>query len=261
VTVDQSPTDALVCIEGLSIAYGDRVALDDVSFDLLAGEVVSLVGPNGAGKSTTLKAIAGLVKPDRGRITFSAALGTDPRQLVVYVPQRKQIDWTLPASVLDLVLMGAYGTASRWRRVPTETKHAAERALDVVGMQHHAGTQIGRLSGGQQQRVVLARALIRPARVYLLDELFTGVDAPTEAIFEEVISDLRADGASVLMATHNLECARDTSNRICMLNRRIIALGRPEEALVPLTIAIAYGDISALKMHGDSAHVYVHPNV
>jgi manganese/zinc/iron transport system ATP- binding protein len=258
VSVNEPMTAPLVRIEHISVAYGERVALDDVSFDLHAAEVVSLVGPNGAGKSTTLKTIAGLVKPDRGSISFSPELGADPRQQVVYVPQRKQIDWNLPASVMDLVLMGAYGTASRWRRIGGDTRHAAERALDVVGMRHHAGTQIGRLSGGQQQRVVLARALIRPSRVYLLDEPFTGVDAPTEAVFEEVIDDLRKGGASVLMATHNLECARDTSTRVCMLNRRIVALGPPEEALTSLTIAVAYGDISALHMHGDTAHVHVH---
>jgi ABC-type Mn2+/Zn2+ transport system ATPase subunit len=250
--------EPLVCVEHVSVAYGERVALDDVSIDLLPGEVVSLVGPNGAGKSTTLKTIAGLVKPDRGRVTYGAALGSDPRRQIVYVPQRKQIDWSLPASVLDLVLMGSYGAVSRWRRVPGDVRQAAERALDVVGMRHHAGTQIGRLSGGQQQRVVLARALIRPARVYLLDEPFTGVDAPTEALFEEVIADLSKGGASVLMATHNLECARDTSSRVCMLNRRIIALGPPAETLTPLTIAVAYGDISALHLHGSSPHHHPH---
>jgi ABC-type Mn2+/Zn2+ transport system ATPase subunit len=187
-------------------------------------------------------------------VTFGPELGSEPRRQVVYVPQRDRIDWTLPASVRDLVLMGASTSVSRWRPFDRDTVLAAERALEIVRMSHHASTQIGRLSGGQQQRVILARALIRPARVYLLDEPFTGVDAPTEAIFEQVIIDLRDRGAAVALATHNLDCARDTSNRVCMLNRRIVAFGPPAATLVPLNIAVAFGDISALHIHGDWAH-------
>lgn len=252
-------SDPIVSVNDVAVAYGDRVALDGVSITLHAGEVVSLVGPNGAGKSTLLKVIAGVVRPERGQVTFGRALGREPRRQVVYVPQRDRIDWTLPASVRDLVLMGSYSGASRWRPLGRQLEQAAERALGIVKMQHHCDTQIGRLSGGQQQRVILARALIRPAAVYLLDEPFTGVDAPTEAMFEQVIDDLRRDGACVALATHNLDCARDTSNRICMLNRRIVALGPPHETLVPLNIAVAFGDISALHMHGDSAHTHPHP--
>jgi manganese/zinc/iron transport system ATP- binding protein len=248
--------ETLVRVEDLRVEYGDRVALDGISLELHAGEVVALVGPNGAGKSSLLKAIAGHVRPERGHIWFAPSLGPEPRRQVICVPQRDHIDWTLPASVRDLVLMGAYGGLSRWRRIGRELEQAALDALDVVGMRHHATTQIGRLSGGQQQRVILARALIRPGRVYLLDEPFSGVDAPTEAIFETVIAGLRDQGACVAMATHNLECARDTSDRVCMLNRRIVALGPPAQTLTPLNIAVAYGDISALHIHGDGVHVH-----
>jgi ABC-type Mn2+/Zn2+ transport system ATPase subunit len=260
VTTQPNTTEPLVRVEDIAVSYGDRVALDGVSLDLHAGEVVSLVGPNGAGKSTLLKVIAGVVRPERGRVSFGAALGNDPRRQVIYLPQRDRIDWTLPASVRDLVLMGSYHGVSRWRPLGRSLEREAERALEIVKMEHHCDTQIGRLSGGQQQRVILARALIRPAAVYLLDEPFTGVDAPTEAMFERVIDDLRRDGACVALATHNLDCARDTSNRICMLNRRIVALGPPHETLVPLNIAVAFGDISALHMHGDTAHVHPHPH-
>jgi ABC-type Mn2+/Zn2+ transport system ATPase subunit len=249
-----SSSQPLVHIERVSVAYGDRLALDDVSLDLHAGEVVSLVGPNGAGKSTLLKVVAGVVRPDGGRLVFGEPLRADPRRHVVYVPQRDRIDWTMPASVLDLVLMGVYPSVSRWRRLGRESVRAAVDALAVVGMTRYRDTQIGRLSGGQQQRVILARALTRPASVYLLDEPFTGVDAPTEAIFEQVIIDLRDRGAAVALATHNLDCARDTSNRVCMLNRRIVAFGPPAATLVPLNIAVAFGDISALHIHGDWAH-------
>ncbi|HAX24983.1 MAG TPA: manganese ABC transporter ATP-binding protein [Chloroflexi bacterium] len=246
----------LVDLSHISVAYGDRVALDDVSLALGSGEIVAFVGPNGAGKSTMLKAIAGHVRPDRGSVAFSPTLGAKPRREIVYVPQRDKLDWTLPASVLDLVLMGAYRETSRWRPLRRESTDAALRALEVVGMSKHAGTQIGRLSGGQQQRVILARALIRPAAIYLLDEPFTGVDAPTEALFEEVIVSLRDEGKCVVMATHNLDCARDISDRVVILSRRIVAVGPPAEALTPLTIAVAFGDISRLNIHGEDAHVH-----
>lgn len=248
--------EPLVALEHITVAYGERVALEDVSLALYPGEVVAFVGPNGAGKSTLLKTIAGHVKPDHGTITFADSLGPQPRREIIYVPQRDKLDWTLPASVLDLVLMGAYRETSRWRPLRRESAEEALRALDVVGMRHHADTQIGRLSGGQQQRVILARALIRPAAMYLLDEPFTGVDAPTEALFEEVIMSLRAEGKCVVMATHNMDCARDTSDRLMVLSRRVVALGPPEEALTPLTIAVAFGDISHLHIHGEEPHIH-----
>lgn len=250
----------LVDVQDVTVRYGDRLALDGASLQLHAGEIVSLVGPNGAGKSTLLKVIAEFVRPDRGSVWRDASIsgGPEQRQRVVYVPQRDKIDWTLPASVRDLVLMGGYAGLSRWRPLPRSSREAAERALGVVGMQDHANTQIGRLSGGQQQRVILARALVRPGRVYLLDEPFTGVDAPTEALFERVIEQLRVDGAAVAMATHNMECARDISQRVCLLNRRIVALGPPAEVLTPLHIAVAFGDISALHMHGETGHHHEH---
>lgn len=246
--------EPVVRVANISVSYGDRLALDDVSLDLPPAEVLSLVGPNGAGKSTLLRSIAMLAKPDTGQITYSATLGPDPRQAIIYVPQRDRIDWSLPATVRDLVLMGAYASASRWRPLDRATKERAGWALEKVGMAHHRNTQIGRLSGGQQQRVILARALIRPGQVYLLDEPFTGVDAPTESIFEQVIAELRGEGAAVILATHNLDCARTMGNRLCVLNRKIVALGPPEEALTPLTIAVGYGDISALHVPRDTAH-------
>jgi ABC-type Mn2+/Zn2+ transport system ATPase subunit len=249
-------TGALITIEHLTTAYAERLALDDVSLELFPAQVLSLVGPNGAGKSTLLKTIARMNAPERGTLRYAPVLGADPRGQIVYVPQRDRIDWTLPASVRDLVLMGTYQGTSRWRPIGRASRAKVDWALEKVGMQAHANTQIGRLSGGQQQRAVLARALVRPALVYLLDEPFTGVDAPTESIFEQVITELRADGASIVLATHNLDCARAMGDRACVLNRRVVALGPPSEAMTPLTIAVGYGDISALHVaHSGNASV------
>jgi ABC-type Mn2+/Zn2+ transport system ATPase subunit len=245
---------ALVRVQQLTAAYGERLALDGVSLELYPAQVLSLVGPNGAGKSTLLKTIARMNAPEGGRVEYAPELGDDPRGQIVYVPQRDRIDWTLPASVRDLVLMGTYQSASRWRPIGAASRAKVDWALEKVGMAAHANTQIGRLSGGQQQRAVLARALVRPALVYLLDEPFTGVDAPTESIFEQVIGELRAGGASIVLATHNLDCARAMGDRACVLNRRIVALGTPEEAMTPLTIAVGYGDISALHVAAGGAH-------
>src|SRR5215207_3520392 len=142
-------SEAFIQVTHLSAGYGDRLALDDVSLEICPGEVVALVGPNGAGKSTLLKSIARLVTPRGGTIRYATALGRDPRANIVYVPQRDQIDWTLPASVLDLVLMGAFRNTSRWRRIDRAIREKGLWALEQVGMAAHAGTQIGRLSGGQ----------------------------------------------------------------------------------------------------------------
>jgi ABC-type Mn2+/Zn2+ transport system ATPase subunit len=237
---------AMVCVRDLVARYGERVALDRVSLDVRPAEVLALIGPNGGGKSTLLKTIARLNSPASGMVHYAQALGADPRRQIVYVPQRDHLDWALPASVRDLALLGVYHETSRWRPLSRASRARVAWALGKVNLLDRAETQIGYLSGGQQQRVILARALARPGRVYLFDEPFNGVDAPTEAIFEHVIDELRAEGAAIVLATHNLDCARAICDRACVLNRTVVALGPPDAALTPETVAAGFGDFAPL---------------
>jgi ABC-type Mn2+/Zn2+ transport system ATPase subunit len=239
----------------LSVHYGNRPALDDVSLDLYPGEVVGLLGPNGAGKSTLLKVIAGMVPASHGSCTYRGAgiKGANPG--ITYVPQRSGADWTFPISVLDAVLLGLARATPRFRGFNADERRRALAALHHVEMEQFANVQIGALSGGQQQRVFLARALLACGDVLLLDEPFTGVDVPTQELFVSLFDDLRRRGAAIVYATHDLAQARQTADRIVLLNRRMIASGAPEIVFHGPTIQAAFGGkvlVIAAPAHHDS---------
>jgi manganese/iron transport system ATP-binding protein len=160
------------------------------------------------------------------------------------VPQRNQVDWRFPVTVEDVVMMGRVGQIGLLRRPgrgPTGRLSAA--ALGRVGASALAHKQIGALSGGQQQRVFLARALAQEAELLLLDEPLNGLDAPTQEAILGLLDDLRRDGVTVLLATHDLDLAAERFDRIMLLNRRIVAFGPAGGVLQPDSLLRAYGGI------------------
>jgi manganese/iron transport system ATP-binding protein len=215
-------------------------ALEAVTLQVDAGQQVAVVGPNGAGKSTLFKVIAGTLKPSRGK---ARVYGHDPdcHICIAYVPQRNQIDWSFPVTVEDVVMMGRIGQIGlfRWpRRADWQLVHAS---LERVGLLELRRTQIGELSGGQQQRVFIARALAQHADILLLDEPFSGLDVPTHDAILTILSSLKADSVTVLIATHDLALAAERFDRVMLLNRRMIAYGRAENVLVSSNLLQAYG--------------------
>ncbi|HEU5430097.1 MAG TPA: metal ABC transporter ATP-binding protein [Thermomicrobiales bacterium] len=230
----------------LGVHFGDRSALEDLSVRFDAGETTSLLGPNGAGKSTLLRALAGLLPPTHGFVRFHGAVVTGPNRRVVYVPQRTGVDWQFPISVLDVAVMGRALTRSRFAPIPRRDREAALDALTQVGMRRLADVQIGQLSGGQQQRVFLARALMQAGEVYLLDEPFTGVDVPTQKLLVALFDQLRDEGKTIVYATHDLALAAASSNRILLLNRRLIAAGPPDVVMTVANLQAAFGGAAVL---------------
>ena len=230
----------MVELEGVSVRYNGRVALEDVSLRLEAGQKVAVVGPNGAGKSTLFKAIAGVLQPTTGTIRVYG-YGPGGHICIAYVPQRNQIDWTFPVSVADVVMMGRIGKIGflRWpRRRDWETVH---RSLERVGMQNLAARQIGELSGGQQQRVFIARALAQEAELLLLDEPFSGLDAPAQEAIFGILDDLQTQNIATLVAIHDLNLAAKRFDLMMLLNQQMIAFGSPEQALTSQTLLRTYG--------------------
>ncbi len=241
----------LLDVDSLTVAYTpaaaaprsrapERYALHDVTFQVDARERVAVVGPNGAGKSTLFRVIAGTLTPDEGRVMV---YGHDPDAhiCIAYVPQRNQIDWSFPVTVEDVVMMGRVGQIGLFRRPSRADWRFVHEALERVRAGHLAHKQIGELSGGQQQRVFIARALAQQAELLLLDEPLTGLDAPShEAIFA-VLDSLHEDGVTILVATHDLNLAAERFDRVMLLNREVVAFGRPAEALTPANLLRAYG--------------------
>ncbi len=227
--------------EQLSVHFGDRSALDTVDVAFAAGETTSILGPNGAGKSTLLRCLAGMLPPTHGAVLLDGQPVNGPTPRVVYVPQRSAVDWTFPISVLDVTLMGVGLRRSRWRPLGGSDKHAALSALENVGMRRLAGVQIGQLSGGQQQRVFLARALLQEGDAYLLDEPFTGVDVPTQHLLVELFDRMKRQGKTIIYATHDLALAAASSDRVLLLNRRLVADGPPGAVLTEAALRATFG--------------------
>jgi ABC-type Mn2+/Zn2+ transport system ATPase subunit len=237
----QTGRTPILSTDQLGVHYESRSALRNVTLGFFPGETVSLLGPNGAGKSTLLKVVAGMLPPSHGDVWFEGKPLTGPHPLVTYVPQRAGADWTFPISVLEATMLGLTRTRSRWRPFGQADRDRVMTALGQVGMDHLAGAQIGALSGGQQQRVFLARALLACGKVLLLDEPFTGVDVPTQEMLVELIEKLRRNGTATVYATHDLQQAARTSDRVLLLNERVVADGSPREVLTESLLHQTFG--------------------
>ena len=221
-------------VDNLTVKYNGKYALKDVTFSVQQGERVAIVGPNGAGKSTLFKALVGLLHPTRGTLNANGAeFG--------YVTQRSVVDWSFPVTVHDTVMMGRIAKMGwlRWQR--PRDREIVRRCLSQVGMLEYANTQIAELSGGQQQRVFIARALAQEATILLMDEPFSGVDAPSTEAIMEIVEHLPDHGVTVLVSTHDLNLAAQRFDRLALLNRQMIAYGSPGEVITSQTLAAAYG--------------------
>ncbi|MGH2561899.1 MAG: metal ABC transporter ATP-binding protein [Thermomicrobiales bacterium] len=242
-TADPESSPARLRLETteLSVHFEDRSALEDVSLAFGAGETTSLLGPNGAGKSTLLKVLSGMLPATHGQVRIDGRPVSRPNSRVVYVPQRTTVDWTFPVSVLDVTLLARAKRRSRWLPFGDDDGQRALAALDQVGMGQFAHVQIGALSGGQQQRVFLARALLQEGDVYLLDEPFAGVDVPTQQLLVGLFEQLRREGKTIVYATHDLAQAANSSDRIVLLNRRVVTSGPPQSALTAVNLRATFG--------------------
>ena len=229
----------------LGVHFEDRSALENINLDFQVGETTSLIGPNGAGKSTLLRCLDGILAPTHGEVFLDGQPIHRPSPRVAYVPQRSDVDWKFPISVLDVALMGRALRASRLLFVPDRDREDALAALAQVRMRRFAAVQIGALSGGQQQRVFIARALLQEADVFLLDEPFSGVDAPTQALVLQVLDDLRLAGKTIIFATHDLIMAERSADICVLLNRRVVAAGPPSQVLTVRNLQSTFGGTAA----------------
>ncbi len=232
-------------VQQLSVFYRGMEAISDISFCLPNGSVTGLIGPNGAGKSTLLKAMLGLVPIAHGKVLYTGNSLKKLRQKVAYVPQRSLIDWTYPITVKSVVMM-AETPRLGWFRAPNRhSDQVVQEALERTEMWHLRDRAIDQLSGGQQQRVFLARALAQQAEIFLLDEPLTGVDKATEAIIFEVYSELKQAGKILIISCHEWGESLQRYDRLLLLNRHLIAQGKPSEVFNLRNMQQAYGKLQA----------------
>jgi ABC-type Mn2+/Zn2+ transport system ATPase subunit len=221
-----------VSVTNLSAGYGGPPVLRDVSFDVERGQTVCVLGPNGGGKTTLLRALLGELEPVSGSVRVAGR--------PAYVAQTERTRLDFPVSALDVVLMGTLA-GGRWWLPPRRSARAAARAaLDRVGLTGQAAVRFGELSGGQRQRALLARALVQDAAVLLLDEPLSGVDPASAALIDGVFADLRAEGRTLMVSSHDVESARGFDLVLCLHGRQV-AFGPPHVVLDRATLEATYG--------------------
>ncbi len=209
---DAATGAVLVGLDGVGVQRGGRWLVRGVTFDVHAGEIVTLIGPNGSGKSTTARAIVGIFPPDEGKVARRRGLR------VGYVPQKLAVDPTLPITVERLMTLTARHTADE-----------IAAALAEVGIPHLAKAQVQSLSGGEFQRALLARAMLRRPDLLVLDEPVQGVDYIGEAALYELIGRVRdRTGCGVLLISHDLHIVMAATDTVICLNGHVCCRGTPQ---------------------------------
>ncbi len=221
--------NAVLSLDNLTVCYDRHPAVHHLSGAFPDGSLTAIVGPNGAGKSTLLKAIMGLLPTTTGRIDRVALTRSD----IAYLPQQAQIDRQFPITVLDVVLLGHWQRIGVLGGVTAGLQAKAIAALAAVGLADFQRRSIRSLSAGQFQRVLFARMLLQDARLILLDEPFTAIDARTTADLLDVVRGWHAEQRTVIAVLHDLEQVRTHFPETLLLARSGIAWGQTAQVLTP----------------------------
>ena len=242
--------EVVLAVEHLDVRLGSRTVLDDVSFEIRAGEFTGLIGSNGAGKTTLFRVILGLTPASRGRILLAGAVRARRNPLIGYVPQKFLLDPDMPLRARDLVALGIDGNRfgiawpSRARRERVEEMLAAVDALDF------ADKRVGLLSGGEQQRVLIAQALIGEPRLLLADEPLANLDLRSA---DEVVALLariaREQQIAVFISAHEINPLLGVMDRVVYLAGGRAVSGPAEEVVRGDVLSRLYGH------HVDVLHV------
>jgi ABC-2 type transport system ATP-binding protein len=212
----------VVRVDKLKKVYGDTVAVDEISFDVLEGEIFGIVGPNGAGKTTTIECLEGLRRPDSGSLeVLGLNPQTDRRALRTCTGMQLQQS-NLPERIRVWEALDLYSTfypkSIDW-----------EKLLSQLGLEEKRNTYFSKLSGGQKQRLFIALALLPDPQVIFLDELTTGLDPQARHTIWDLIREVRSKGKTILLTTHFMEEAERLCDRVAILDHgKIVAMDTPE---------------------------------
>jgi zinc transport system ATP-binding protein len=238
------PHETVVKVSGAGVKRGERWLVEGVDLTIRRGEIVTLIGPNGSGKSTTAKMVTGVLRPTVGAVERAKAL------TVGYVPQKLNIDWTLPLTVRRLMTLTGRHSAG-----------AVTSALEAVGIAHLADDEVQHLSGGEFQRALLARAMIRRPDLLVLDEPVQGVDFNGEVALYDLIKQIRDETqCGVLLISHDLHVVMAETDTVICLNGHICCQGSPQSVArspeyLELFGARAAATLAIYQHHHDHQHL------
>ncbi|MFI6031070.1 ABC transporter ATP-binding protein [Amycolatopsis magusensis] len=211
----------IIEVSGLRKRYGDKLAVDGISFSVERGEIFGILGPNGAGKTTTVEILEGLRKPDEGTVSV---LGLDPQRDTAELRQRLGVQLQESELPEKLKVREALDLYASFYRNPADP----ERLLADLGLTDKRDTAYKKLSGGQKQRLSIALALIGSPEVAVLDELTTGLDPQARRDTWELIDAIRASGVTIVLVTHFMEEAERLCDRIAVIDAgRVVAIDSP----------------------------------
>lgn len=236
----------MLTLDSVTLGYGPRTVLSEVSLSVKPGELLALIGPNGVGKSTLIRAASGVLAPDRGRVLYDGReihrLPPEERaRRVAVVPQASRLPEAF--TVLDTVLMGRTAYLGWLGRETAEDQDAALEALKRAGIEDQGERRLGELSSGEQQLVLIARALAQAAPALLMDEPTAHLDLKHQAGIMELTRDLaHRSQLAVIAALHDLNLAAQFADRVALLSKgKLYALGPPVEVLTPGHLSEVYG--------------------
>jgi len=247
--------EAMVEAHGLTLGYGRRGVLEDVSFRIRRGEFWFFIGPNGSGKTTLLRALLGRLTPRAGRLSLHPEIASRAR--VGYVPQRAELSRTLPTTVREFVLLGTVRAG-----IPRAEEAARfDWALGRVALSGFADRDYWSLSGGQRQRALLARALIRWPSLLVLDEPTTGLDISAEDGLLRFLAGFNRDqGVTVIVVSHDIALAASYGTHVALFHEGGLIAGPRDEVLTPANLERVFKVEMEVGREGtDVAYIRVHP--
>jgi ABC-2 type transport system ATP-binding protein len=204
--------------------FGSRTAVDDVTFEVQAGEVFGLLGPNGAGKTTTLRMLGGLIPPTTGEVRVGGVAidrtnGPGLRSRIGFLTETPGLWEQLTVAENIAVYARLFGVA--------DVNAAVERSLRRFELWDRRGDRAAQLSKGMKQKLALARALVHDPEVVLLDEPTANLDPQTSRSVRDLLDELRRRGRAVVVSTHNLDEIDRVADRVALISRRLVAIGEP----------------------------------
>ncbi|SEA42565.1 zinc transport system ATP-binding protein [Pseudobutyrivibrio sp. ACV-2] len=202
---------AILTVRNLAVGYDRRSVLENIDFEISAGDYFCIVGENGSGKTTLMKTILGLISPVSGMIEYGDNL---ERKQIGYLPQQTDAQRDFPASVYEIVLSGCQNGLGNRFFYSSKQKALALKQIDKMGLTNLKNRCYRELSGGQQQRVLLARALCATSRVLLLDEPVSGLDPQMTEEMYQLIHGLNEEGLTIIMISHDLDNVKKYANKI-----------------------------------------------
>jgi len=245
-TTTNEDESKIVTINNLNLRSNSDIILDDVSFEIKKGDFLGIIGPNGAGKTTLFKCMLGLNKDYLGTIKiFNKEIKKDYKEIykkIGYIPQSNNFDQRFPATVKEIIQLGAIGKKVDWKKM--------DNLLEMTGISEYLNRRIGDLSGGQQQRVMITKALIHEPELLILDEPATAIDANILKLFYKLLIKLNKEkNITIIWSSHDLDAVNLLSNKVACIYKILLFHGRSEEF---------FSDENNLKKFTESAmHIHI----